>query len=172
MINLTHKNNKIIFVAEQESITYIGVFRSLSNSQNFIKHSFDTWQSSVNAYDMQMMVMINCFCGMVDRRKALSLFPSGTIVRDPNHRESPTRRMQGLNLRRTWVQTSWMKLCSNDNHLHYILQNKISCSKAWEKGLRLSGGDKTEDPLDFFFFFFVISFTQFTVGLLLNVQLI
>ena len=34
----------------------------------------------------------------------LALFPAGTIVRDPPHRESPTRREQGLNLRRTWVQ--------------------------------------------------------------------
>ena len=31
----------------------------------------------------------------------LALFPAGTIVRDPHHRESPTRREQGLNLRRT-----------------------------------------------------------------------
>ena len=30
-------------------------------------------------------------CGMVDRRKAFSLFPAGTIVRDPHHRKSPTR---------------------------------------------------------------------------------
>ena len=29
---------------------------------------------------------------------------AGTIVRDPHHRESPTRREQGLNLRRTGVQ--------------------------------------------------------------------
>ena len=34
----------------------------------------------------------------------LALFPAGTIVRDPHHRESPTRRKQDLNLRRTWVQ--------------------------------------------------------------------
>ena len=33
----------------------------------------------------------------------LALFPAETIVRDPNHRESPTRREQGLNLRTTWV---------------------------------------------------------------------
>ena len=31
-------------------------------------------------------------CGMVDRRKAFSLFPAGTIVRDPHHRKSSTRR--------------------------------------------------------------------------------
>ena len=31
----------------------------------------------------------------------LALFPFGTIVRDPHHRESPTRHEQDLNLRRT-----------------------------------------------------------------------
>ena len=36
--------------------------------------------------------------------KGVALFPAGTIVRDPHHRESPTCREQGLNLRRTWVQ--------------------------------------------------------------------
>ena len=45
------------------------------------------------------MMMMNYFCGMVDRRKAL--FPAGTIVRDPHHRESPTRREQDFTLRRT-----------------------------------------------------------------------
>ena len=48
-----------------------------------------------------MMMMMNCFCGMVDRRKAFSLFPVGTIIRDPHHRKSLTRCEQGLNLRRT-----------------------------------------------------------------------
>ena len=40
-----------------------------------------------------MMMMMNCFCGMF-------LFPAGTIARDSHHRESPTRREQGLSLRR------------------------------------------------------------------------
>ena len=35
--------------------------------------------------------------------KGAALFPAGTIVRDPHHRESPTRHEQGLNLRRAWV---------------------------------------------------------------------
>ena len=47
------------------------------------------------------LMMVNCFCGMVHRRKALALFPTGTIVRDPHHLESPTRREKDLNLRRT-----------------------------------------------------------------------
>ena len=41
---------------------------------------------------LMMMMMMNCFCGIVDRRKAFVLFPDETIVRDPHHRESPTRR--------------------------------------------------------------------------------
>ena len=50
------------------------------------------------------MMMMNCFCGVVGRRKAL--FPAGSIVRDPHHRESPTRREQGLNLLRTEFRLS------------------------------------------------------------------
>ena len=37
---------------------------------------------------------------MTDERR-LASFAAGTIVRDPYHRESPTRREQDLNLRRT-----------------------------------------------------------------------
>ena len=49
---------------------------------------------------------------LTDERR-LALFPAGTIVRDPHHRGSPTRREQGLNLRSGLV---WMELCSSDNH--------------------------------------------------------
>ena len=40
---------------------------------------------------------------LTDKRR-LALFPAGTIVRDPNHRKSPTHCEQGLKLRRNWVQ--------------------------------------------------------------------
>ena len=50
---------------------------------------------------MMMMIMKNCFYGIVDRRKALGLFPAEPIVRDHHDRESPTRRKHGMNLRRT-----------------------------------------------------------------------
>ena len=40
------------------------------------------------------------FFGMTDKR-CLALLPGGTIVRDPYHRQSLTRREQGLNLLRT-----------------------------------------------------------------------
>ena len=51
-----------------------------------------------------MMMMMNCFVIWLTNQRRLVLFPAGTIARDPHHRESPTRREQGLNLRRTWVQ--------------------------------------------------------------------
>ena len=41
-----------------------------------------------------MMMMMNCFCGMVDQR--LAFFPARTVVRDPRHHESLTRREQNL----------------------------------------------------------------------------
>ena len=40
---------------------------------------------------------------LTDERR-LALFPAGTIARDPHNCESPTRREQSLNLRKTWVQ--------------------------------------------------------------------
>ena len=40
-----------------------------------------------------------------DERR-LALFPAGTIVRDPHHRESPTHREQGLNLSSGLVEWS------------------------------------------------------------------
>ena len=35
---------------------------------------------------------------------SLALFQDWTIVKDPHHRESPTRREQVLTLRKTWIQ--------------------------------------------------------------------
>ena len=48
--------------------------------------------SSTMMMMMMMMMMMNCFCGLVDRRKTFTLFPVRPIVRDPHHCESPTRR--------------------------------------------------------------------------------
>ena len=52
---------------------------------------------------MTMMMMMKCFYGMVGR---LAVFPVGTIVRDPHHRESPTCRGQDLDRRKALVQAS------------------------------------------------------------------
>ena len=49
----------------------------------------------------ELFFELNCFCGRVDRQKALALFPAGTNVRDLHHQESPTVREQDWNLRIT-----------------------------------------------------------------------
>ena len=56
-------------------------------------------------------LMMNCFCGMVDRRKAFSLIFSwahcqrfSPLMLILHHCESPTRHEQDLNLRRTLLQ--------------------------------------------------------------------
>ena len=46
----------------------------------------------------------DCFCGMAERRKALSLISSRDQCQISHHRKSPTSREQDLNLRRTLVQ--------------------------------------------------------------------
>ena len=49
---------------------------------------------------MMMMMMMNGFVVWLTNEQRLVLFPAGTIIRDPHHRESPKRREQGLNLLR------------------------------------------------------------------------
>ena len=44
------------------------------------------------------MMMMNFFVVWLTDERSLALFPAGTIVRDPHHLESPTRRDQDLNL--------------------------------------------------------------------------
>ena len=49
-------------------------------------------------------------------KRCLALFPAGIIVRDPHHRESPTRRKQVWTCAEPEFRLSWMKLCNSDNH--------------------------------------------------------
>ena len=51
-----------------------------------------------------MMLMMNCFLVWLTDEMLFALFPAGTIVRDPHHSKSPTRRGQDLSLHRTKVQ--------------------------------------------------------------------
>ena len=51
--------------------------------------------------DYIVMMMMNCFVVWLIEERRLALFPAGTIVRDPQHRKTSTRRDQGLKLRRT-----------------------------------------------------------------------
>ena len=47
------------------------------------------------------MMMMNCFLVWLTDERHLALIATTTIGRDPHHHKSPTRRQQGLNLRRT-----------------------------------------------------------------------
>ena len=47
---------------------------------------------------------MNCFAEWLTDKRHLALFPTGTMVRDPHHRESSTLTEQGLDLCRTRVQ--------------------------------------------------------------------
>ena len=50
---------------------------------------------------MMMMMMMNYFVEWLTDERRLALFSARTTVRDPHHRESPTRCEQDLSMRRT-----------------------------------------------------------------------
>ena len=39
---------------------------------------------------MMLIMVLNCFCGMIDQQKTLELISNRNIVRDPHHCESLT----------------------------------------------------------------------------------
>ena len=40
-----------------------------------------------------IMIIMNCFCGIIDRLKAFDLNSRRNLItKDPRHRETPTRR--------------------------------------------------------------------------------
>ena len=67
---------------------------------NTVKHRI---HYHLNSLMMMIMMMMNFFGGGVwlTGEGRLALIRSDTIVRDPRHRESLTRRQLGLNLRTT-----------------------------------------------------------------------
>ena len=71
-----YKNEKIVFFGIYIRMLKVTIseFRSIAKGRN------------IGGYK-NMMMMMNCFCGMVDRRKAFSLISS----RDHCQRSSPTR---------------------------------------------------------------------------------
>ena len=54
---------------------------------------------------MMMMMMKNCFCGMIDRRKAFTPYFQPGQLSEILTIANLTRHEQGLNLRRIRVQT-------------------------------------------------------------------
>ena len=68
--------------------------------------------------DDDVLMMMNCFCGMVDWTKVCQfLFSAGTFVSEWSyHCVSPTRREQDLNRAEPEFMLSGMTLYSSDNH--------------------------------------------------------
>ena len=64
---------------------------------------------------IMMIIMMNCYCGMVDRRK-VSIISS----RDHCQRSSPSQISDATSRIWTWFEPEfrlwWMKLCSSNNH--------------------------------------------------------
>ena len=67
------------------------------------------------------------FVAWLTDERLLALFPTGTIVRDPHHRESLTCCVQDLNLCRTWVQTLLNEVVQT--LLNEVVHGKLGCPK-------------------------------------------
>ena len=105
------------------------------NKKSYLKyHHTMTMNSHIMmklANFMMMMVMRNCFCGMVDRRKAFSLTSSW------NHCQTPSPPLISGTPRAGFEPTqnlssglvSWMKLCSSDNP-YTTVEDKIKGMKS------------------------------------------
>ena len=93
LIKTTSEKNEF-----ETSKTYVEHFmqNSILGQANVAKHDY-----MLLLLMMMMMMMMNCFVVWLTSKRRLALFPAGTIVRDPHHRESSTSREQGLNLCRT-----------------------------------------------------------------------
>ena len=124
-------------------------------------------------------MMMNFFCGMVDRRKAFSLISS----RDHCQRSSPLQISDAAS--RVWTyaepefRLSWMKLCSCDNHyttapgiiVRKTKNNKEIHSSTWPwKELRLFMKFKWNFRfLDNFFLYKNLTFPVFYNSLLFGI---
>ena len=98
--------------------------------------------SSVMMMMMMMMMIMNCFCGMADRRKVLSLISSWDHCQrfSPSRISNPPRAGFGT-CAEPEFRPSLMKLCSSDNQ--YITaplkrqrqprqNNNILCKTVWQ----------------------------------------
>ena len=77
------------------------------------------------------MMMMNCFCGMVDQRKALSLISN----QDHCQRSSPSWISNTLQAGfEPAHEPAWMKLCSSDNHYTTtpLERNEINTNVLWK----------------------------------------
>ena len=67
----------------------------------FNTHNLGIGETKIQNIPLHINNMSFVFMVWLTDERRLALFPAGNIVRDPHHLESPTRREQDLNLRRT-----------------------------------------------------------------------
>ena len=92
-------------LSQEPPFTYCGI-DMFGPILGVFSHIFQVEQFILNLqfHYLSMMISDELFLWYGWPTKDGAFFPVGIIVRDPHHRESPTRREQDLNLRRTWVQ--------------------------------------------------------------------
>ena len=119
--------------------------------ENFIQHSsleLKDWLFGVivsrHLMMFMMMMMMNCFCGMVDWRKVFSLISS----RDHCQRSSPSRifdtpRAGFEACAEPEFRLCWMNLCSSHNHYttapvdnHHLNSFFQNCASARHRSLQ------------------------------------
>ena len=100
-------------------------FRSVSHNKKSIKRNKRNefywllkWQTS-RLWRWWWII----FVVWLTKERHLALFPARTIVRDPQHCESPTHHKQDWTCAEPEFRFVWIKLCSNDNH--YTLSQRI-----------------------------------------------
>ena len=76
-------------------------FDSCLDSKLMLRNEL-TWRPTLASETVNDNWWIVFMVWLTDERRS-ALFPAVAIIREPHHRESPTRYEQDLNLRRTWV---------------------------------------------------------------------
>ena len=102
---------------------------------HFLSFSIYHWPFSQLLYSQMMMMMINCFCGMVDRRKAFSLiFSRGHCQRSSPSRISDTPRAgsePAQNLSSGFVEWNCAIVITTTPRRHYV--NLTNANLQFEK---------------------------------------
>ena len=96
-----HFSNLLLFSSLKASFAYLLVKVSMW---------FLSKQASICSWFILIIFLLDdddneLFLWHVDGQKRLSLFPAGTVVRNPHHYESRIHHKQDMNMSRTWVQT-------------------------------------------------------------------
>ena len=112
-------------------IFYINQFSVQFSSNIYLRYSaFRYCATSTPEYWVEwhmMMMMMSCFCGMVDRRTAFSFISSHDHCQRPSPSRISDTPRAGFEPHRTEFRFSWIKLCSSDDHYTTAPRKGIKC---------------------------------------------